>query len=707
VTKGRISAALILVLIIVALVVSDAGSWLSLENFKDRQAELNDLVRENFLFAAATYFLIYVVTTALSIPGAAVLTLIGGALFGVLYGTVIVSFASTIGASLAFLVARYLLRETVELRFPSALKRINQGIEKDGAFYLFGLRLVPLFPFFAINLVTGLTRFPVTKFFWVSQLGMLPGTIVYVNAGTQISRIESASGILSANIIGAFVLLAVFPLLAKKLLALWQQRRVYAPYKKPASFDTNMVVIGAGAAGLVTAYIAAGSKARVILVERENMGGDCLNTGCVPSKALIRSAKVMSTLNHASDFGVKHPGANVDFQAVMQRVQRVIREIEPHDSIERYTGLGVDCAQGNARITSPWTVEIDGSQVTCRSIVIATGGKPFVPPIPGLEDVDYLTSDTVWSLDKLPERLAIIGGGFIGCELAQAFQRLGSKVTVVEGNERILSTEDPDVSAAVTSALQEDSVEVLTGHRATNVETNVLHCEHINGERSIGFDELLVAVGRRANTGQLGLDNIGISVNDNGTVPVNEYLQTKYPNIYACGDVTGPYQLTHVAAHQAWYCAVNALFGTFRKFRADYSVIPRAIFTDPEFARVGLNEKEALEQGIPYAAHVYGVDDLDRAIADGTNRGFVKVLTPPDKDTILGVSIVSANASDMLAEYTLAMRHGLGLRKILGTIHPYPTMSEANKYAAGVWQKAHLPQKLLNIAARWHAWRRG
>jgi pyruvate/2-oxoglutarate dehydrogenase complex dihydrolipoamide dehydrogenase (E3) component/uncharacterized membrane protein YdjX (TVP38/TMEM64 family) len=709
VKTGRLAVAVLLLALVGLFLFTDAGNLLTLENFKQQQADIQQQVDEHPLLAAASYFIAYFLVAALSIPGATLVTLIGGALFGLVKGVLLVSFASVLGASLAFLLSRYLLRDFVEARFSLALDRINEGIRRDGTFYLFGLRLVPLFPFFVINLVMGLTRLPLRQFFWASQLGMLPGTAVFVNAGLQISTIESVSGILSPDIIGSFVLLGVFPIIARKLLNRWQQERVFRGYRKPASFDTNIIVIGAGAAGLVTAYIAAASKARVMLIERDAMGGDCLNTGCVPSKALIRSARLLHDMQHAHSFGIKHSGiVTADFAAVMKRVAQVIADVEPHDSIERYTRLGVDCLRGSATITSPWTVEVDGKNYSARSIVIATGGKPFVPPITGLADCGYVTSDTLWKLAELPANLLVLGGSFIGCELAQAFQRLGSKVTIVEAADRLLMAEDPDVAAAIMGRFQQEGITLLTGYRAQRFTSDTAHLETSNGESvEITFDKVLVATGRVANTEDLGLDNIALSTNANGTVPVNEYLQTRYHNIYACGDVAGPFQLTHVAAHQAWYCAVNALFGGFKKFKADYTVIPRGVFTSPEIGRVGLNEQEALAQNIAYEAHVYGIDDLDRAIADGAAEGFVKVLTKPGKDTILGATIVGEHAAEILAEFTLSMRHGLGLRKILGTIHPYPTYSEANKFAAGLWQKAHLPHKLLNLAEYYNNWRRG
>jgi pyruvate/2-oxoglutarate dehydrogenase complex dihydrolipoamide dehydrogenase (E3) component len=613
------------------------------------------------------------------------------------------------------LVARYLLRDAIQARFGKVLAPVNEGVRKDGTFYLLTLRLVPVFPFWLINLLMGLTPMGAGSFYLVSQIGMLAGTAVYVNAGTQLAAIQSPGDILSPGLLGSFVLLGVFPLLAKAGVAWLERRKVYAKWAKPRSFDRNLVVIGAGAGGLVSAYIAAAVKAKVTLIEGHKMGGDCLNFGCVPSKALIRSAKMARQLQKAHELGVADVAGRVDFAAVMQRVHGVIRDIEPHDSIERFTGLGVEVLQGHARITSPWTVEVelaDGTTqtLTTRNIVIAAGASPFVPPIPGLKEADVLTSDTLWGLTELPKRLVVLGGGPIGSELAQSFARLGSAVTQVEMAPRILVREDPEVSELVAASLRADGVNLLTGHQAVRVEVEGgekrLVAKHGSAEVVIPFDELLCAVGRSPRVAGYGLEELGIPLTPRRTIETNAYLQTLYPNIYAVGDVAGPFQFTHTAAHQAWYAAVNALFGRFRRFKADYRVIPWATFTDPEVARVGLSETEAKEQDIACEVTKYGIDDLDRAIADGAAHGFVKVLTVPGKDRILGVTIVGEHAGDLLAEYVLAMKHGLGLNKILGTIHTYPTLAEANKYAAGEWKRAHAPQKLLQWVGRYHAWER-
>jgi pyruvate/2-oxoglutarate dehydrogenase complex dihydrolipoamide dehydrogenase (E3) component/uncharacterized membrane protein YdjX (TVP38/TMEM64 family) len=693
----------------------DLGALLTLETLKASRDALQARVQTQPLPTAALFFVLYVAATTLSIPGAVILTLAAGAVFGLGWGLLLVSFASSLGALLAFLVARYLLRDTIQARFGKRLAPINEGVAKDGTFYLLTLRLVPLFPFWLINLLMGLTPMGAARFYLVSQIGMLAGTAVYVNAGTQLAAIESPGDILSPGLLGSFVLLGLFPLLAKAGVDWLRRRKVYAQWTKPRSFDRNLVVIGAGAGGLVSAYIAAAVKAKVTLIEGHKMGGDCLNFGCVPSKALIRSAKMAKQLRKAHELGVADAAGRVDFAAVMQRVHRVIGDIEPHDSVERYTGLGVEVLQGHARITSPWTVDVtlaDGTTraLTTKNIVIAAGASPFVPPIPGLKEAGFHTSDTVWGLSELPRRLVVLGGGPIGSELAQSFARLGSAVTQVEMAPRIMGREDPEVSELVAASLRADGVQVLTGHQAVRVEVldgeKRLIAKHGAAEVVIPFDELLCAVGRSPRVAGYGLEELGIPLTPRKTIETNAYLQTLYPNIYAVGDVAGPFQFTHTAAHQAWYAAVNALFGRFRRFKADYSVIPWATFTDPEVARVGLSETEAKEQKVAFEVTTYGIDDLDRAIADGTAHGFVKVLTVPGKDKILGVTIVGEHAGDLLAEFVLAMKHGLGLNKVLGTIHIYPTLAEANKYAAGEWKRANAPQKLLQWVGRYHAWER-
>lgn len=701
----------LILLLVTVYFMTGAGSYLTLASLKQNQVLLAGQFSSHPLLVSLIFGLVYVLVTALSIPGATILTLASGAIFGLFYGTIIASVASTLGATLSFLGARYLFRQSAERRFRDRISSINHGLQKEGSFYLFTLRLIPAFPFFLVNLVMGLTQFSVWRFFLVSQIGMLPGTFVYVNAGTEISKIESLKGILSPGLLISFSLLGVLPLLSKWLIGYFRSRKHLRKYKKPSMFDFNMVVIGGGSAGLVSAYIASAVKAKVALIEKHKMGGDCLNTGCVPSKALIRSSKIFNYFRRASEFGLEPVAPKLQFSKVMERVQKVIQEVEPHDSIDRYTSLGVDCFTGEAQILSPYEVKVNGKVLTTRNIVVATGARPLVPKIPGLELIKPLTSDNIWSLREQPKKLVVLGGGPIGCELAQSFARLGTDVTLIEMSNRIMAREDVDVSTLVTESFQKEGVRILTSHKALRIENasgvTRLVCETDGKEVAIEFDQILLALGRRANVTGFGLEELGVEISGRGTVVADEFLRTtNFPNIYVCGDVTGPYQFTHTAAHQAWYVAVNSLFSPFKSFKVDYRVIPWCTFSDPEVARVGLNELEAKEKKIEYEVTRYGIDDLDRAIADSQAHGFVKVLTVPGSDKILGVTIVGHHAGDIIAEYVTAMKYGLGLNKILGTIHIYPTLSEANKYAAGIWKKQNAPQFALKILGKFHAWRR-
>ncbi|TGG91757.1 pyridine nucleotide-disulfide oxidoreductase [Natronospirillum operosum] len=705
---------LLLLAVIVALFAAywllGLGQYFNLDFLQQQQTSFQTFYQNNQLLTISFYFVVYVAVAALSLPGATIMTLAGGAIFGLPLGLLIVSFASSIGATLAFLVSRFILRDSIEARFRKQFEAINAGVNKDGPFYLFTLRLVPIFPFFIINLLMGLTKMKTWTFYWVSQVGMLAGTAVYVNAGTQIAAIETVGDIGSPQLLLSFALLGIFPLIAKKTVDFMQARKVYKGFTRPRHFDNNLIVIGAGSGGLVSAYIAATVKAKVTLIEKNAMGGDCLNTGCVPSKALIRAGKVAKEMRHADRFGLKAVEPEVDFGAVMNHVHQAIKTIEPHDSVERYTGLGVNVIKGEAFIRSPWEVEVNGQTLTTRNIILATGARPLVPPIKGLDQVDYLTSDNLWDLKEQPKRLVVLGGGPIGSELTQAFARLGSQVTQVEMGERILPREDTEVSAHVQNVFTQEGIEVLTQHKATEVVVSngqaELICEADGGEKRIPFDRILVAVGRQANVTGYGLEELGVEISARGTVAVDAYLRTNFPNIHAVGDVAGPYQFTHTAAHMAWFAAVNALFGKLKKFRVDYRVIPWATFTDPEVARVGLSEAEAKAQNIDYEVTRYGIDDLDRAIADGDAQGWVKVLTMPGKDKVIGATIVGTHAGDLLTEYVSAMKHGIGMNKILGTIHTYPTLSEANKFAAGEWKKARKPEQLLAWVGRFHGWMR-
>ncbi|TNI70619.1 FAD-dependent oxidoreductase [Aeromonas media] len=715
-SRGRLLLLLVMGALVGAFFVLDLDAYLSLSRLQAHQDQASAWVQAHFGQAALLFTLLYVVTTALSLPGASLLTLGGSALFGVGWGLLLVSFASTLGATLAFLSARFLLRDWVSRRFGDKLATFEAGMAKDGAFYLLSLRLIPLFPFFLINLLMGLTPIRVSTYYWVSQLGMLPGTFVYVLAGSELATLTSTGNILSPGLVAALTLLGLMPWLMRGLQRRLALHRLHAPYRKPARFDYNLLVIGAGAGGLVTSYIAAAVKARVALIEQHKMGGDCLNTGCVPSKALIRSARFAFEQRKAGELGFSPSQSRADFATVMERVVTVIKEVEPHDSVERYQGLGVECIQGRARFVSPWELEVDGRRLSSRHIVLATGARPMVPKLPGLEQVPYLTSDSLWQLREPPRHLLVLGGGPIGCELAQSLALLGIPVTLVELADQLLPREEREVAEALAEQMARDGVRLLTGWQAERADydpaaegTLPIRLQLRRGDEThqVEGDQLLLALGRVANMSGFGLEELGVELAPRGTVKVDGFLATNYPSILAVGDVAGPYQFTHFAAHQAWYAAVNALFGQFKRFKADYRVIPAATYTSPEIARVGLNRKEAEAQGIPFEATRFNLAELDRAIADGERHGFIEVLTVPGRDRILGATIVGTHAGERIAEFVLAMRHRLGLGKILGTIHAYPTLMEGNKYLAGEWKRAHQPTRLLALLARYHSWRRG
>lgn len=708
--RQRLLIAALLLLAIGAFFATGAHQWFSLDTLKAYQSNFQAVFDRRPWQIAGAFFALYVIITALSLPGAAILTLLGGALFGLPLGLLLISFASAIGATLAFLISRYLLRGPIERRFPRRLAAINRGVDRDGAFYLFSLRLVPAFPFFIINLVMGLTRIKARTFYWVSQAGMLPGTAVFVNAGGQLGEIQRLGDVVSPGLLASFVLLAFFPWIARKIMRLVQRRQAYRSFSRPKRFDYDILVIGAGSAGLVSAYIGSAVKAKVALVEAGEMGGDCLNTGCVPSKALIRAARAAHEVRHAERFGILTDQPRIDFTRVMGHVHEAIATVAPHDSVERYTALGVDVHKARATLATPWEVDVGGKRLSARHIVIATGARPAIPALPGIDEARVLTSENLWQLEELPGRLAVLGGGAIGCELGQSFARLGSRVTLVEGDERLLGREDAEVGEHMAKTLEQDGVTVRTQARAERISHDGGQRLHLStadgGEQSVEFDYLLVCVGRRANVEGLGLEALGIAT-ESGTLALNRQLQTRLPNVWACGDVAGPYQLTHAAAHQAWHAAVNALFGELKRFNVDYRFIPAVVYTQPEIARVGLNEREAKEQGIAFELTRYAMEESDRAIAEGATEGFIKVLTVPGRDKILGATIVAENAGEWLGEFSLAMKHNLGMNKLLGTVHPYPTLSEAAKATAGAWKNAHKPERVLILLKRYFAWRRG
>lgn len=705
---------IIIFLVIIASIIFgvaffDLTSYLTFDELKQRQSELQSLVSDNSFAAAAIFFLVYVLATSVSFPGALILTLAGGALFGLVQGTLLISFASTIGALFAFLVARYFLHDFVQNKFSDRLTLINQKVEKEGAFYLLFLRLVPAFPFFLVNLVMALTPIRAWTYYWVSQLGMLPATLIYVNAGTQIAKISSPSDIASPSMIFAFILLGILPFITKGIISTLKNNRAYNEFNEPTSFEYNTIVLGGGSAGLVAGYTTSTLQGKVALVERHQMGGDCLNTGCVPSKSILRSAKFVADIKNFASYGLSNANYELEFNNVMARVHDKISIIEPKDSVARYTELGVHCEQGDAVVLSPWEVNVNDKILTAKNIIIATGATPALPNITDLDQVPYFTTDTIWSLTELPKKLLIIGAGPIGCELGQAFARLGSKVTIAYNQPTILPNEDEAAAKLVEASLLKDNVLLLTNFNSDKFINDFDNYSLVGSQdavfTTISFTHLLIATGRKANIG--GLEILNLDLDEKGRIATNDTLQTKYPNIYACGDVTSSMQYTHTASHQAWYAAFNALFHPLKKFKCTLDNIPRAVFTDPEITSLGITEKQAIEQGIAHQVTTFPMDDIDRAITDNATIGFIKVITPANSDKILGVCIVGEHASELIAEFVLAKTNGLGLNKILKTVHIYPTRSEINRMVAGKWRRSKLTKRTLDLLKKFQSWRLG
>jgi len=477
---------------------------------------------------------------------------------------------------------------------------------------------------------------------------------------------------------------------------------------KPAS-RYNLVVIGAGTAGLVCAAGAAGLGAKVALIERHLMGGDCLNVGCVPSKAVIRAARAAAAVRDAGEFGVHVPeGVTVDFGQAMERMRRLRAAIAPHDSVKRFSDLGIDVFIGDGRFVDAHTVEVAGERLAFKKAVIATGARAAAPPIQGLEEISYLTNETVFSLTELPRRLAVIGAGPIGCEMAQAFARFGSEVLLVETMHGILPREDADASAIVLESMQKDGVKLLCCGKdlklakADGGKIRLTVESHGKGYDEV-VDHLLVAVGRAPNVENLGLEKAGVTFNKKG-VQVNDRLQTTRPDIYAAGDICSPYQFTHAADFMARIVIRNALF--FGRAGASALTIPWCTYTEPEIAHVGLFEKQALEQGIAIDTFTRELSEVDRAILEGHTNGLARVHVRKGTDKIVGATIVAPNAGDMISEITLAMTHKLGIGQIANTIHPYPTQAEVIRQIGDAYNRTRLTPFAKSLFSRLMAWRR-
>ena len=694
--------------IILYIYQNDYQNYLSLDYAKNSLKSFKDYDLNNPIQSKLIFFFLYVLVTSLSLPGATVLTLFAGALFGWLNGSILVSFASSLGACLAFISSRYLFRDLVQSRFNKRYHSISEGFTRDGIFYLISLRLIPIFPFFLVNLLMGLTKIKLITFYWVSQVGMLAATIVYVQAGEQLSQINNLKDISNPKLILIFTLLGLLPWFFKFFINYLKVKKVYANYNKPKKFEYNTVVIGAGAAGLVSSYISAAVKAKVALIESNKMGGDCLNYGCVPSKAIIKSAKVASVVRAAALYGIETAAMQVNFLNVMNRIKAVIKQIEPHDSIKRYSEIGVECIIGEAKVMSPFEVKVNDRVLTTKNIIIAAGAEPIIPKISGLDKIKYLSSENLWELTELPKEFLIVGGGAIGCELAQSFQRLGSQVTLLERENGLIGRSDLNAADIILNKLKSEGIKILLQAELLEfIDANSAIIKKDNIKESLKFSHILFALGRRARSESFALENLKLELNPNGTLKHNEFLQTKFPNVYVCGDVAGPIQLTHMAAHQAWYAAVNALFSPFKKFKTDYRVVPSVIFTDPEVAQVGMTINQANEKNIKFEETFYETEDLDRAICEGELTGFVKILTDIKSDKIIGATIVGPHAGELIAEISIAMRWNLGLNKILSTVHSYPTWSESLKMTAGRWRQNNKPEILLRIVQKFHQIRRG
>lgn len=690
---SRLAVGSLIVILISFFFYFDGQSYLSISFIQSQLETFRDAFREKPLVIVGAYFGLYVLVTALSLPGATVMTLLGGAVFGLLWGTLIVSFASTIGATLAFLIARLFLHDWVKSRFRKRYERAQREFERQGGFYVFSIRLVPLVPFFVANLVLALTPVRLVTYYVASQIGMLPGTLVYVNAGQQLGQLESFEGIFTPSLIAAFLILAAFPWFSKGLLSWIRAKRTFSKFKRPKKFDYQTVVIGGGSAGLVASSLTASLQGKVALVEKHKMGGDCLHTGCVPSKTLIRSARLAHHMKQASKFGFKNTSFEVDFPQLMRRVHSVIETIQPHDSVERYESLGVDCYQQEAKILSPFEVQVGEHVLRTKHIIIATGAQPRVMNFPWLDPEKILTSDNLWSLQSLPHRLLIVGGGAIGCELAQSFARLGSRVTIMERGSRLLSKEDPDVSKLIEEIFRKEDIDIL------------FETELKSPDQTKEYDFVLFALGRVAQVKGFGLENLEVQLRENGTIETNEFLQTRTPNVWACGDVTGPFQFTHMAGHQGSIAALNALMSPFKKFRWQDQEIPWVTYTDPEVAHIGWSEADATERELPFEIHKFSLQKSDRALTEGETEGFVKVLVEKGTDKVLGATIVGERAGEMIPEFSLVMKSGHGLKKILSLIHSYPTWNEANKSVALEWRRQRIPKWAMSFLKEWNKWR--
>lgn len=648
---------------------------------------------------------------SLGIPGALILTLLAGAVFGWKWGTVIVSVSSTAGACCAFLLSRYFFRELIGEKYSGKGKSVLDAYESKGPLFLLSLRLVPIVPYFLVNLLMGVTRIPLATFALLSAVGMFPSTMLYVKAGVNFSQIRSVSDILSKKMLLLFCFFALIPVAANWMLPRIRFWWVMRKYPKPKSFDYNFVVVGAGSAGLVAANLGARLQAKVALVERGKSGGDCLNRGCVPSKTLLAIAKGVHHRESAESVSAPYGKAKKEYTAVRRSIQRVIEQIAPHDSFERYESLGVDCFEGNAEVISPYEVKVGEKVLTTKNVVIATGASPILPVMPGIREQGVYTSDTIWEMQDLPTRLLVLGGGAIGCELAQAFSRLGVKVTIVEKGPRILAREDERASMLLTGSLQKEGVKLFCETEAVRIDRVQ---EHLNVQmrrldgsaENLEVDAVLVALGRKPNQ-EVFLNAKGIESLSRAAVKVDSDLSvTTLPNFFFCGDSIGPDFFTHAAGFQGSVVALNALFGGWRKFSGTPKVMPRCIFTEPEVASVGMGEDVLKREKIPFTVCFYSWEKFDRALTEGKENGFVKVFLARGSDKILGATIVGERAGEILQQIVFAMHHGKGLGSFVNVIQPYPSYADCVRMAALAWKNNSAPKWIFPWLRDFHKWNR-
>ncbi|MBA3536096.1 MAG: FAD-dependent oxidoreductase [Tatlockia sp.] len=674
--------------------------YLTFTSLRENRATLISWTKEHFFMAALLYMSCYTLAVAASVPGAVFLTLAGGFLFGVVFGTVFVIVSATLGATALFFAVRTSFGDWLAKSALSWLGRMREGFQQNAFSYLLMLRLVPLFPFWVVNIVPALLGVDAKTFIITTFFGILPGSIVYVMVGNGLSHVFEANQTPNLGII--FDIKVLLPLLALAALSfipiLYKRVNPKEQKKNPKTnqIKCDLSIIGAGAGGLSVAAVAAQLGLKVVLLESGKMGGDCLNYGCVPSKSLLAAGKIAYQLRHAAQFGISSKGLEIDFKKVMQQVHAVIKVLAKNDSVERFESLGVQVIKAVARFSGVNTLVAQDRVIEARRIVIATGSSPFKPPIPGLEDTPYLTNETIFNLTEQPKHLIVIGGGPIGCELAQAFSMLGSKITLIEGFN-LLPKDDVDCVAILRAQLKAMGIIIHEQAKVLGVEPHAhggikVSINQAGEKLAIRGSHLLIATGRRANVENLDLEKAGIVYSNKG-IEVNSRLQTSNRRVYALGDVVGPYQFTHMATYQAGIVLRNIAFKIPAK--VDYRAIPWVTYTLPEIAHVGLLAEEALKHAdIQFTE--WSFLENDRAQTEHSLEGKIKIISDK-KGRVLGVTIVGAHAGELILPWVIAIREKRTLRSFTDAVSPYPTLSEISKRVAGEFYKS----KLFSNKTRW------